>query len=174
MSEQHPTPTTRADAPPSTSAHGSPVVHHADMPDEHPERHEHSDVSVRGIWITVGAIILTALVVHVLMYVVFFAYESAQAEVDEAERRSAITDVVAGPPREVPRLQGIQSYNADTPSVDQLKLEQENRQLLNRYATAPDGRVRIPINRAMDLALEKNLFPARRATTQPGGADVAN
>src|SRR5688572_26668230 len=102
------------------------VHHHADMPDEHPERHEHSDVSVRGIWITVGAIILTTLAVHVLVYVVFFAYEGAQARQDKVERRSAITDVIQGPPAEVPRLQGIASYNAETPSADLLRMRTEN------------------------------------------------
>ncbi len=167
-------------------AHGVHAVHHADMPEEHPERHEHSDVSVRGIWITVGAVIMTALIVHVLIYFVFFAYENAQAEQDEAERRSAITDSVDGPPREVPRLQGIPHFNDDTPAVDQMKTEAENRRLLNSYARTPDGRVRIPINRAMDIALEQNLFPARdgrgmggngattQSTSQPAGGARAS
>ena len=166
-----------ADHTPPTSTHGR-IVHHAQMPEEHPERHEHTDVSVRGIWITVGAVLVVTGIVHVIMYVVFFTYEGAQAEQDEAERRSAITDVVEGPPREIPRLQGIQSFNDETPSVDNIKMEAENRRLLGGWGKTPDGRVRIPIDRAMDIALERNLFPSRgaattQATTQPAGGGHA-
>jgi|SRR5688500_2290718 hypothetical protein len=155
------------------------VHHHGDMPEEHPERHEHSDVSVRGIWITVGAIMLTTLVVHVLLYVVFFAYEGAQARQDEVERRSAITDVVQGPPAEVPRLQGIASYNAETPSADLLRMRTENQNIVNRYGKSADGRLHIPVSTAIDIALKQNMFPARAgattqaATTQPAGGSNA-
>ncbi|HEV2296262.1 MAG TPA: hypothetical protein VGR35_20625 [Tepidisphaeraceae bacterium] len=178
MSDQSPAPMTPDYRSSTTPSHGG-HVHHAEMPEEHPERHEHTDVSVRGIWITVGSIVVVAALVHVMLYVVFFAYEGAQAREDDAERRSAITDMVQGPPEEIPRLQGIHTFNEDTPSVDQLKMEQENRRLLNSYATTDNDQVRIPINRAMDIALERNLFPARGATTtvttQPaGGADAGN
>jgi hypothetical protein len=148
------------------------VVHHADLPEEHPERHEHSDVSVRGIWITVGAVILTTLAVHVLMYVVFFAYEGAQAAEDRADRRSALDmpSTEMGPPKEVPRLQGIDKFNANTPSEDLLKMRQENRTIVNNYGKFDDGRVHIPIDRAVDLSLEqKNVFPSRAPATQPAG-----
>ncbi len=158
------------------TTHSTRAVHHEEvMPDEHPERHEHSDVSVRGIWITVGAVILTTLIVHVVMYFVFFAYEGSQAAQDEAERRSAIPDTIIGPPAEVPRLQGIEGYNAETPSADLIRMDRENRALVNGYGQTPDGRVRIPINRAMDLTLQRNLFPARSAagaTTVPANATI--
>jgi hypothetical protein len=143
------------------------VVHAEEMPEEHPERHEHSDVSVRGIWITVGAVIVTTLVVMVVMYVVFFAYEGAQAAQDEADRRSAIKDTVVGPPEGIPRLQGIEGYNAETPSADNIRMERQNRAVVSGYGKTPDGRVTIPIQRAMDLALERNLFPARGTATNP-------
>jgi hypothetical protein len=162
-----------------TQDHAQVVHHHGDMPEEHPERHEHSDVSVRGIWITVGAILLTALAVHVLLYVVFFAYEGAQARQDEVERRSAITDVVQGPPTEVPRLQGISSYNAETPSADLLRMRTENQNIVNQYGKSADGRLHIPVTTAIDLALKQNIFPARGgaatqpATTQPVGGSNA-
>ena len=153
------------------------AVHHADIPEEHPERHEHSDVSVRGIWITVGAVILTTLAVHVLMYVVFFAYEGAQAAEDRADRRSALdmAPTEKGPPKDVPRLQGIDKYNANTPSEDLLKMRQENRAVVNGWGKSADGRVHIPIDRAMELSLQKNIFPARAPATQPtGGANAAH
>jgi len=143
----------------------SRVVHHAEMPEEHPERHEHSDVSVRGIWITVGAVLVVTALVHVLLYFVFFAYEGAQKAEDEADRRSAITDVISGPPEEVPRLQGISGFNADTPAVDLIKMREQNKQFVDGYGKTADGRVHIPIDRAIELSLEHNLFPARGAST---------
>ena len=89
-----------ADHNPNPTVH----VHHAEIPEEHPERHEHSDVSVRGIWITVGAVFIVTILVHILLYVVFFAYEGAQAKLDESERRSVFPDQRAEPPAGVPRL----------------------------------------------------------------------
>ena len=170
-----------AEHTPTTSTH---VVHHAEMPEEHPERHEHTDVSVRGIWITVGSILVVTAIVHVLLYVVFFAYEGAQARQDELERRSAldIRPEDQGPPKEIARLQGIESFNADTPAVDNQRMELENRRLTRTWGQTPDGKVRIPIDRAMQIALERKLFPARQgagttstqqATTQPAGGGHA-
>ena len=161
--------------------HAHVVHHHADMPEEHPERHEHSDVSVRGIWITVGAVIITTVIVHVIMYVVFFAYEGDQARQDDVERRSAITDVVQGPPTEVPRLQGIASYNAETPSADLLRMRTENKSIVHGWGKTPDGRNHIPISRAIEIAAERSdMFPVRAgattqpATTQPAGGSNAS
>jgi hypothetical protein len=168
MSE-HSTPNSTPAAPP---VH----VHHAQIPEEHPERHEHSDVSVRGIWITVGAVFLVTLIVHVIMYVVFFAYEGAQAKEDEAQRRSAFEDKRAEPPAGIPRLQGIDTFNAATPAEELVKLRQENRAIVNSWGATPDGRNHIPIDRAMQIALEnqKQLFPSRAPATQPaGGAHAA-
>ena len=165
-------PTTTPDyASPATKTAPAVHVHHAEIPEEHPERHEQSDVSVRGIWITVGAVFLVTLIVHVIMYVVFFAYESAQAEQDESERRSAFEDRRAEPPPGIPRLQGIDSYNPETPAEDLLKMRQENRVIVNNYGKTPDGRTYIPIDRAMQIAGEKadKLFPARAPATQPAG-----
>ncbi len=148
------------------------VDHAADQRDsvEHPERHEHSDVSIRGIWITAAALIGTAIVVHVLLYFVFFAYESAHAKEDKALRRTAFDGLRQEPPPGVPRLQGIAGYHSATPSVDLLKMNEENRAILNGYGpTTRPGVVRIPVARAIDIALEKNMFPARAPATQPGG-----
>ena len=161
------------------------VHHHADMPEEHPERHEHSDVSVRGIWITVGAVFATTIAVMALLYVVFFAYEGAQARVDEVERRSAVQPVTQGPPDEVPRLQGIASFNAETPSSDMLRMQTENKSIVNNWGKTPDGRNYIPISRAIEIAADRpEMFPVRaggggattqNATTQPaGGSDAGH
>jgi hypothetical protein len=152
-------------------------VHHAEVPEEHPERHEHSDVSVRGIWITVGAVFLVTIVVQVIMYVVFFAYEGAQAQQDESERRSAFKDERAEPPPGIPRLQGIDTYNPRTPAEELLNMRQENRAIVHGYGKTADGRAYIPIDRAMQVALDhqKDLFPARAPATQPaGGAHAAH
>jgi hypothetical protein len=169
-----PLPPTTDYASPATPRPGR-VIHHAEMPEEHPERHEHTDVSVRGIWITVGAVLLVTAIVHVIMYVVFFAYEGAQAAEDRADRRSVenVRQDEKGPPGEIPRLQGIQGFNAETPSEDLLKMRQENRAVTARYGKTADGRVHIPIDRALELSLQeqqhKALFPSRAPATQPAG-----
>jgi hypothetical protein len=154
-------------------------VHHAELPEEHPERHEHSDVSVRGIWITVGAVFIVTILVHVLLYVVFFAYEGAQAKLDESERRSVFPDQRAEPPAGVPRLQGIDGYNAPTSAEDLVKMRAENKAIVNGYGKTADGRAYIPIDRALDIAAEKSndLLPARAPATKPaatGGAHAAD
>jgi hypothetical protein len=162
--------------PNPTTAPAAVHVHHAATPEEHPERHEHSDVSVRGIWITVGAVFFVTSLVHVLVYVVFFAYEGAQARQDEIERRSVFPDQRAEPPAGIPRLQGIDGYNAETPAEDLLKMRAETRRIVNGYGKTADGRQYIPIDRAMEIAAgSKDMFPARAPTTKPatGGAHAA-
>jgi len=163
-----------ADHNPNPNVH----VHHAEMPEEHPDRHEHSDVSVKGIWITVGAVFLVTALVHVLIYVVFFTYEGAQAKQDESERRSVFPDQRAEPPDGIPRLQGIDGYNAPTPAEDLVKMRAENKAIVHAYGKTADGRQYIPIDRAMQIASEKSqdLFPARAPATKPagGGAHVAH
>jgi hypothetical protein len=156
-----------ADHNPNPNVH----VHHAEIPEEHPERHEHSDVSVKGIWITVGAVFLVTALVHVLLYVVFFTYEGAQAKQDESERRSVFPDQRAEPPAGIPRLQGIDGYSGPTPAEDLVKMRAENQAIVHGYGKTDDGRQYIPIDRAMQLAAEKSqdLFPARAPTTKPAG-----
>lgn len=174
MADHNPNPTTTATTTPP-AAH----EHHAEMPEEHPERHEHSDVSVRGIWITVAAVFIVTILVHILLYVVFFAYEGAQAKLDESERRSVFTDQRAEPPAGVPRLQGIDGYSALTPAEDLVKMRAENKVMVNGYGKTADGRSHIPIDRAMEIAAERSndLFPARAPATKPattGGAHASH
>ena len=177
MADHNPNPTTPDYSSPGTKPAKVVHVHHAEVPEEHPERHEHSDVSVRGIWITVGAIFLTAAIVHVIVYVVFFAYEGAQAQQDEAERRSVFKDERAEPPAGIPRLQGIDTYNPQTPAEELLRMRQENRAIVHGYGKTADGRNYIPIDRAMQIAVDnqKQLVPARAPATQPaaGGAHAS-
>ena len=178
MADHDPNLTKADSASPSTTTTAPAVhVHHAEIPEEHPERHERTDVSVRGIWITVGAVFLVTIIVHVIMYVVFFAYEGAQAKQDEAERRSAIESEAAVPSPDVPRLQGIDGYNPMTPAEELVKVRAENKAIVDSYGTI-DGRKHIPIDRAMQIALEhqQQVFPSRAPATQPatsGGAHAA-
>ncbi|MGB7157190.1 MAG: hypothetical protein WBD40_03925 [Tepidisphaeraceae bacterium] len=149
---------------------GNVVIHHEEVPEQHPERHEHTDVSIRGIWFTAAALVAVTLFVFAMLYLVFFVLEDAQKREDEASRLSAIQDNTAGPPASVPRLQGIAGYDTATPSQATLKLKDDNKARLGSYGkTDREGVVRIPVDRAIDLALQHNLFPARAPATQPAG-----
>ena len=65
-------------------------VHH--HPDEHPENHEHSDVSVRGIAITMTALVVVGLIVHVGLWVLFGVYER---QADDVDQQRQLTDIPA-------------------------------------------------------------------------------
>jgi hypothetical protein len=152
---------------------GNVLIHHEDVPEQHPERHEHTDVSIRGIWITGGTLVAVTLFVFAMLYLITGALEGAQKREDDASRISAIEDATSGPPAGVPRLQGIAGYDTATPSQATLQLKDENKARLTSYGkTEREGVVRIPVDRAIDLALQHNLFPARAPATQPGGTDA--
>ncbi len=154
---------------------GNVMIHHEEIPEQHPERHEHTDVSIRGLWITAGSLVVVTLIVFGMLYAVFFVLEGAQDEEDTANRISALEDTTSGPPAGIPRLQGIAGYNPPTPSQDTLQMKKENDQRLNTYGkTEREHVVHIPIDRAIDLSLQNNLFPARAPATQLGGRHAAN
>ena len=113
-------------------------VHH--HPDEHPENHEHSDVSVRGIAITMTALVVVGLIVHVGLWVLFGVYER---QADDVDQQRQLTD------------------------IREMKRETE-KQLKSSYRRE-DGNHKIPIDDAMKLLVERNMLPARAPATQEGG-----
>jgi hypothetical protein len=120
--------------------------------------HETRDVDVRGIfWFGVGLVVVS-LVVVVLMDLLF-EYFAAREDRAQAAPASLIRSTGEAAPPE-PRLQG-------QPVVDLEAMRSEEDALLESYGwiDRDGGVVRIPIDRAMDLLLERGL-PAR---TEPAG-----
>ena len=132
--------------------------YHVPHADAHPELHEHSDVPIRPLAVALAGIAGTCVVTGVLVYAVFWSFKRSQ---DSLERpRTGVS--VAKPVVPEPRLQGVPGFSSGHPSEEMRDLRQRYEQDLNAYGRSEDGKARVPIDRAMDLALERKLFPVAK------------
>ena len=143
--------------------------YHVPHPDPHPESHEHSDVPIRPLAIALGAIAAVCVVTAVLLYWLFWNYKTSQ----EATERPRTAVPTAKPVVPEPRLQGVPGFSGTHPTEDmrdqRLRYERE----LTSYGRSPEeGKAKVPIDRAMDLALERKLFPV--AVANGGGKQGGN
>jgi hypothetical protein len=121
---------------------------------ENPEvHHEHSDVNISAILGFGGALIVVAAVIHLLIYVLFGYFTSREQVQTTAEYPLAATQERREPPE--PRLQ-------TDPRQDLADLRAKEDDQLTSYGWVDRnaGVVRIPIDAAMKLTLERGL-PAR-------------
>ncbi len=137
-------------------------IHETDHPTEHPDvRYERSDAAFRPIlYILLGALAF-GVVVQLGMSVWFHYLRDYQAEIKKSPFPLAPGPSNALPrdPRleQVDRLAGI-----ETPNV--FERETANLRTLNSYGPTEDkGFVHIPIERAMQLILERQMLPSRPA-----------
>ena len=117
-------------------------------------RHEPSDVNIRGIF-GFGAAMLTAgLVIYFVVWLLFTFLASEAAVPGSAQYPLAANEQTRLPPE--PRLQSI-------PREDMKQLRAEERRTLTSYRWVDRNRgvVRIPIDDAMRLTLERGL-PTRQ------------
>jgi len=126
-------------------AHEEPV-----NPDVH---HEHSDVNIRAILGFGAALAVIAAVVHLLVYVLFGYFDSRESVRKRATYPLAAEQAGRVPPE--PRLQ-------TNPRQDLADLRAKEDDTLTTYGWVDRnaGIVRIPIDEAMKLTLERGL-PAR-------------
>ena len=120
--------------------------------------HEESDVNIRAIFGFGLGLLAVAVVIHALMWLLF-VYFAARDDASAAPHHPlAPVESAAVPPE--PRLQ-------TNPRQDLLDLRAQEAQVLGSYGWIDRnaGTVRIPIDEAMRLTLERGL-PARPA---PGG-----
>jgi hypothetical protein len=110
------------------------------------ERYENSDVSSRPILWSIAILIVSAVVIHVLLWFMFDYYRIANEKVDV--RRSS-RNIPVEVPRE-PRLE-----TSTTAEFQEYARRQQ--ELLSSYGwvSRSDGRVRIPIERAMEQLVER-------------------
>ena len=140
--------------------------YHVPHPDPHPEQHEHSDVPIRPLAVALVAIAATCVISGLLLYGTFWYFKREQ---DAQERpRTAVTGAKSEVPG--PRLQGVPGFSDNHPTLDMNDLR-------DRYAAELEGKgtdgrapAGIPIERAMDLAIERKMFPV---AARPG-ADTGN
>ena len=127
----------------------------ADQPQVNPEvHHEHSDVNIGAILGFGVALIVVAVVVHLLIYVLFGYFNSRAGVQAPAEYPLAAAQGNRVPPE--PRLQ-------TDPRQDLADLRAREEAQLTSYGWVDKnaGVVRIPIDAAMKLTLERGL-PARQ------------
>jgi hypothetical protein len=120
---------------------------------ENPAHHEESDVNIRAILGFGGALIVVAAVVHLLIYVLFGYFDGREGVKVPAEFPLAASQGHREPPE--PRLQ-------TDPRQDLADMRAKEDDVLGSYGWVDKnaGVVRIPIDAAMKLTLERGL-PAR-------------
>ena len=136
--------------------------YHVPHPDAHPEAHEHSDVPIRPLVVALAAVAITCVVSFGLLYWVYWRYHSQQ-QAQEIPRTAVPT---AKPVVPEPRLQGVPGFSDNHPTQDMEQMRARYRAELASYGKSADGAAaKVPIDRAMELALERKLFPVSAAAT---------
>jgi hypothetical protein len=123
--------------------------------------HEESDVDFRGILVFGAGLAVTCLAVSLVVWVLFQYFEAREARQGAPEFPLATTEEHRLPPE--PRLQ-------TDPRDDLQALRDAEEQMLTSYGWVDRGAgiVRIPIEEAMKLTVQRGL-PARPGTgRQPG------
>jgi len=108
--------------------------------------HEHRDISLRLIVWSAITFLVAGVIIHVGVWWLFKLYRAQDEQRDV--RRTRVEEPSPVPPE--PRLQ-------ITPQADLTEYLRSERQTLNSYgwASRDQGRVRIPIDRAMELVVEQ-------------------
>lgn len=124
---------------------------------EHPEQHEHSDVSARGLTIFFAIFIVFALAAHVLLYYVYWGFDSI-----EAKHKAPQSAIRQEPAKPLIPLQGVPGLHAQSPAQDTRDYVNSQEIILRNYApTTQPGIGQIPIARAMDLLVERDMLKSR-------------
>jgi hypothetical protein len=121
-------------------------------PDVH---HEESDVNIRAIFGFAAALVVAAVVIHLLVYVLFRYFEARESRRVTLQYPLAVTQENRMPPE--PRLQV-------NPRQDLADLRAKEDETLSTYGWVDKnaGTVRIPIDEAMRMTVERGL-PSRQA-----------
>jgi hypothetical protein len=130
--------------------HATHPVDGADNPEVH---HEESDVNIRGVLMFGGALIVAAIVIHLVVGLLFKYFDVREARQGTPEYPLAAAQENRLPPE--PRLQ-------TNPRQDLADLRAREDQALAGYSWVDRnaGIVRIPIDEAIKKTLERGL-PAR-------------
>ena len=138
------------------------VPHDAPVhPPEHPEDHESSDVSIRGLTITLTVIAVVVLITFALVFVMFKLYEHHQASLDV--KLTSIEEKAPMPP-DRPRLQGVPGFHDNIPAVDADEMMTDFQQRLGSEGKLPNGKYHIAVDRAMQMMVESGKL---KPSTQP-------
>jgi len=123
----------------------------------HQTHHEERDISLRAVVWTVGVSVVMVLVIAAGVWW-FYSYIRAQDEAKDV-RRTLVAAPSPIPPD--PRLQV-------DPEQELRDFRRAQDEILNSYGwvSREQGRTRIPIQRAMDLLVERGGVPVRKAPAE--------
>ena len=139
------------DAQPHSAGHGVTPANQ-----DNPEvLHEGSDVNVRAILGFGAGLLVAAVLIHFMVWLLFLYFSGRETTRDAADYPLATGQATRVPPE--PRLQ-------TTPREDLRALRAREEEILSSYGWVDKttGVVRIPIDEAMKLTLQRGL-PARAA-----------
>lgn len=141
--------------------------------------HEESDVRIKpiawfAVWLTVSTVVIY------LMLWGLFNYFEGRAEKSETPPPALAEERPELPPE--PRLQLAPSQVGqkqpdlkEHPLAELKRMKKEDEERLNNYGVDPaTGAIRIPINLAKQLVLERNLLQSAPATALQSGAQPSN
>jgi hypothetical protein len=131
----------------------------SDIPEESlRNRYEVRDANLPHLLIFGAIMAVTLIVVAVVVWALFHVLARMQAE--EGPAQAAFQNVQTLPPQ--PRLQ-------PDPAVDleHLRADEESKAGQYGWVDKQQGRVRIPVDRAMDLAIDRHIFQSRSGP-EPG------
>ena len=133
--------------------------------------YEHSDVSIRGIVLFTVSLVVATAIVMVLMAWMFLDFEERAATAEAAEiPRTRVSDPRPEHPPE-PVLQGAPGsrFELQDPVVEMEDWRRQERRLIEGtgWVDRNEGIVRIPVERAKALLLERGL-PVRERPAAGG------
>ena len=139
---------------------------HDNHPDETPDvshiqnaevRHEHTDVPIKPIALFLIGLLIATVAVYFLMYLLFNTLEKQAARQEAAQPKSPLASERQVDPPE-PRLQLIPSHRIH-PLDELVRMKQEEDEALSSYGWVdqPSGTVRIPIEKAKEIAIGRGL-----------------
>ena len=146
------------------------AIDHPLRSDEHPERHEHSDLSVSalGVVFVAGVVVVVATLVGV--YLMFWAFQTVHTYFDV--RTTSIT-AARIEPRE-PRVQGIPGFHPNLPWQDTQEMKQQTSAALTGYGKTDDSHfIHIPIDVAMRQLVQDGSLKVRDNPQVPNQGALA-
>lgn len=139
---------------------------------EQPEQHEHSDIRIRPLMIAGIAFLVFSVLTFAGLVVLFRSYDQS---FQQSQRPvSALELDRKGPVAGVPKLQGIPGWEGAeerTPAQEMADMAAANARYMNSFELLPGGKVRLPIEQAMQMAVDRRIFKSAPAT-QPAQSSV--
>ncbi len=125
--------------------------------------HEGTDVNIRPLVVTGVGLVVFLVLTCIGLALLFNFYD--WFEVRSQKNESALVGIKR--PEPAVKIQGVPGYSTQVPAKDMEEFRRRNDAAIGTYSTAENGVARIPVARAIDLALERNLFATAAPTTAP-------